>query len=972
MPNFTRLASRYIVPSSFKTGGLRLAFDIEGDALLDTATTVHCVVIANLDSDQIDEYGPGQIVDALAHLARADCLVGHNILNYDLPLLRRLYHWVLPSNCTIIHTLIVSRLIFAHLANLDTQAIAMGDPKLGRLHGKHSLEAWGARLGIPKAGADIADWSVWTSEIQQRCVGDITICKRLFHFLQPEGYSQQALELEHRVAPICDRIIADGVPFDQVKAKHRCQQWKARRSKLAVQLNQQFPGTNLNSRKQIGALLEARGWIPEKRTPKTGQPKIDDELLESIPTIYPEFTGLAEHTLLQRRLAQAEHGKEAWLKHVSAEGRIHGGLVSIGTPHFRASHMKPNLAAVPNAKKGAAYAAECRALFQAPPGWAFVTCDQANLQDRALAHYLAEFDYGIYAREFLSGADQHWQTAIALGLVLQGTERNKESKLHTAIREGAKRFRYAFLFGAGVEKAGRIIYDITRAVDQIDATASLQQRFFGSASHPNGAALMQVGGRARDQFMSATPGLRSLRANLEARVARCGWLPGLDGRRVPVPAQYTALNYTLTSAEAIICKRWLVRVYDELCARFRYGWSGDAVIALWVHDEIAVCCKTEIAEQVGEILVRHAKEPGEFYKFKVPLDAAYKIGRNWAGEEIETASETRSEFTPGTAPTEFVTEVNGRAISAAPQAAEPIIAVVEDTDDNSLECISLADLLGLEEADIKVRCPFHAPDNNPSCHVYSDHFHCYSCGAHGNHIDWLMQTEKMTREEAVHFLQNWNGQRVTVRPASKTSDEENIQAALRLWEQGVPIAGTLAARYLADTRRIDLAALPADIDAVLRFHSRCPFGPGTRHPCLLALMRNPRTDTVSGVHRTALSSDAQKIERRMLGRTGVAKLWPAGSQLVLGEGVETTLAAATRIHHRGAPLRPAWSALAAIPLGQFPLIPGVERLIVLVDHDPEGKTAAACCAERWTGAGRTVVRLTPKQRGFDFNDIILA
>ena len=57
-------------------------------------------------------------------------------------------------------------------------------------------------------------------------------------------------------------------------------------------------------------------------------------------------------------------------------------------------------------------------------------------------------------------------------------------------------------------------------------------------------------------------------------------------------------------------------------------------------------------------------------------------------------------------------------------------------------------------------------------------------------------------------------------------------SALRLWEQARPIAGTLAARYLADTRGVDLAALPAAIDDVLRFHPRCPFGSGLRHPCL--------------------------------------------------------------------------------------------------------------------------------------------
>ena len=104
----------------------------------------------------------------------------------------------------------------------------------------------------------------------------------------------------------------------------------------------------------------------------------------------------------------------------------------------------------------------------------------------------------------------------------------------------------------------------------------------------------------------------------------------------------------------------------------------------------------------------------------------------------------------------------------------------------------------------------------------------------------------------------------------------------------------------------------------------------------------------------------------------MVKLWPAGSQLVLGEGIETTLAGATRVSYRGGPLQPAWSAVSTNPLSKFPVLPGVERLIILVDHDAGGKTSAACCTERWTRAGRTVIRLTPKQPDFDFNDIILS
>jgi len=139
-------------------------------------------------------------------------------------------------------------------------------------------------------------------------------------------------------------------------------------------------------------LLEARGWQPKKRTEKTKRPVIDDELLESISEIYPEFAGLSEYHLLGRRLGSLANGKEAWIKHVHADGRIHSGLMHIGTPHSRAKHFRPNMAGVPNPKKGSAFGTECRALFRPSGDWVIVACDQATLQDRGFAHYLAAYD----------------------------------------------------------------------------------------------------------------------------------------------------------------------------------------------------------------------------------------------------------------------------------------------------------------------------------------------------------------------------------------------------------------------------------------------------------------------------------------------------------------------------------------------------------------------------------------------------
>jgi DNA polymerase len=292
--------------------------------------------------------------------------------------------------------------------------------------------------------------------------------------------------------------------------------------------------------------------------------------------------------------------------------------------------------------------------------------------------------------------------------------------------------------------------------------------------------------------------------------------------------------------------------------------------------------------------------------------------------------------------------------------------LVEEDEEEAKTKASLTDLISEPIIGGKTRCPFH-DDTTPSLQIYSDHYHCYACGAHGDQVDWLMQVDGLDRDEAIRLIENWDGPTAPIAP----NDPEITRAsALRVWEAARPIAGTLAARYLSKTRGIGLEALPAGINAVLRFHARCPFGPATRHPCLLALLRDAATDSITGIHRIALTADARKIERRMLGRTGAVKLWPTGAQLVVGEGIETVLAAATRIRHRGGPLQPAWSMVSSYALGRLPVIPGVERLIILVDHDEAGLTASSTCMDRWIRAGRSVIRLKPKRVGADFNDLV--
>jgi hypothetical protein len=167
-------------------------------------------------------------------------ICGHNILGHDLPLLERLYGWRPTPGCTIEDTLVLSRMLLPNILELDNQAAAMGDPAMGRYHGKHSIAAWGLRLRKCKAHGDITDWSRWTPEMHERCIVDVQITTQLWQFQRSDAYSREARELEHRIAPLCARIQEDGVPINAAKARKLHDELIARKTALGAQLTRQF------------------------------------------------------------------------------------------------------------------------------------------------------------------------------------------------------------------------------------------------------------------------------------------------------------------------------------------------------------------------------------------------------------------------------------------------------------------------------------------------------------------------------------------------------------------------------------------------------------------------------------------------------------------------------------------------------------------------------------------------------------
>lgn len=203
---------------------------------------------------------------------------------------------------------------------------------------------------------------------------------------------------------------------------------------------------------------------------------------------------------------------------------------------------------------------------------------------------------------------------------------------------------------------------------------------------------------------------------------------------------------------------------------------------------------------------------------------------------------------------------------------------------------------------------------------------------------------------------------------AKVADDDLGVWGLGIWSEARDAKGTLAERYLASRGlQIDDRASEA-----LRFHPACAFGRGVRHPCMISLYRDLRSDKPVAIQRTALTADGQKIDRKMAGSVAGAavKLDPddwVELGLVVGEGVETCLAA------RMLGYRPTWALGSAGAIANLPVLGGIEALTILGEVDKTGANAAAAreCARRWTKAGADVEVLEPFGGG-DANDVLRA
>ena len=183
-----------------------LIFDIEANNLMPKVSRIHCLAIRDADTEEewvfndeirpsvFDEQKYFYIDDGLALLDKADVIVGHNIINYDLRVLKKLKNW--EPMAEVRDTLVCSRLIHANLFESDFVRRSKDEDFPSKMIGRHSLKAWGYRLGILKGMfLENNGMEKWSPELEKYCIQDVRITDKLLKFLLDGNVSHTALDL---------------------------------------------------------------------------------------------------------------------------------------------------------------------------------------------------------------------------------------------------------------------------------------------------------------------------------------------------------------------------------------------------------------------------------------------------------------------------------------------------------------------------------------------------------------------------------------------------------------------------------------------------------------------------------------------------------------------------------------------------------------------------------------------------------
>ena len=536
--------------------------DIETDSL--NATKIHCIVARSYEGNKVKAWVGQECSEFASWSQQIDTFVMHNGISFDAPVLNRLL------GCNIKLNQIRDTLIESQLYNPIRD-------------GGHSLEAWGKTLGFEKG--DFHDFSEYSPEMLEYCKRDTEVTRLVAQKLEKEGkaFKSKAYELECKVRAIVDKQQKNGFAFklkeamilqaqlqDELHELERKAEEDFEPNVIELKTKTKYIPFNIASRKQIAERLQAKGWKPKQMTDK-GNVIINEAVLSKIDM--PEAKMFNRYFLLQKRTGLIK----SWIMACEEDNRVRGKVMTLRTITGRMAHAVPNMAQVPAIYSP--YGRECRGLWTVDDEskYRLVGVDASGLELRCLAHYMNDPEY---TNIVLTG-DVHTANQQAAGL---------------QTRDQAKTFIYAFLYGAGAAKIGKLV-----------------------GGNP------KTGQQLINKFLSKLTSLNKLRNDVQERVRQYNTIRGLDGRLLHIRSEHSALNTLLQGAGAVVCKQWLVHIMERVNKA-----AIDVKLVASIHDEYQFEVAIPDIERFCRLTKEAMTQTTKTLKMKCELDCDYKVGKTWA------------------------------------------------------------------------------------------------------------------------------------------------------------------------------------------------------------------------------------------------------------------------------------------------------------------------------------------------------
>ena len=540
---------------------MKAIVDIETDAI--DATVIHCIVARDYDNGTEWSWVGEECYEFAAWSKNVEQFIMHNGISFDAPVLNRL------TGSTIKLHQIRDTLIESQLYNPIRE-------------GGHSLKAWGERLEFPKI--EFEEFEYYTPEMLEYCKQDARLTHKVAHHLDKEGakFSSKSKRLESCVRAIVDQQEKNGFTLNLRGAMLLLSELQEEEEELVTKATEMFPPKevqlktkvkyipfNIASRKQIAERLMEKGWKPTHHTEK-GNVIVNEETLSHINM--PEAKMFSRFFLLQKRTGMLK----SWIKECHDDEKVRGKVMTLKTVTGRMAHNSPNMAQVPASYSP--YGKEFRSLWTVsdPDKYNLVGTDASGLELRCLAHYMQD---KTYINEVVNG-DVHTANMEMAGL---------------SDRDQAKTFIYAFLYGAGPAKIGKVVG--------------------GGASQ---------GKELIERFLGNMPALKRLRSQV-TEAAATGSILGLDGRHLKIRSEHAALNTLLQGAGAVICKEWLVQITKLVNEK-----GLDAKLVASIHDEYQFEVSVKDTSNFCRVTKLAILETARNLSVVCPLDSQYKVGKTWA------------------------------------------------------------------------------------------------------------------------------------------------------------------------------------------------------------------------------------------------------------------------------------------------------------------------------------------------------